>query len=395
MSDRSEAPTPRRLEEAREEGRVARSVEINSAVVLLGGALLLSGPAAGPNGLAAAFTTLMKDLFLEAARADLTTTWLYEWGLRIGLVLAPGLGLLLLGIMLLGVTAHLAQTGLLWSTKKFGDLSRMNPLAGFQRIFSIHGLIELLRALIKLLVVGWVTYNYLNASLPELKILGLNGLTLGAVRMAELAGGMVLRIGQVYLVIGALDYAYQRWEWMRGLKMTKQEIKEEFRHSEGDPLLKSYVRSQQRRMARGRMMSNVPKASVVVVNPTHLAVAIEYQPGQHAPRVLAKGAHLLAERIVTIARQHNIPVMQNIPLARAIYKNVPVDSEIPPELYLAMAEVLARVYQSVPTVAVSRPPSPASGRGAGGEGASGRGASVVFDGRGEGRPVDGKNLEEV
>ena len=342
MSDRTEAPTPKRLEEARDEGRVARSVEINSAVALLGGALLLSGPG---SSLITAFTTLIKDMLVEAARANLTTAWLYQWGFRAGLEIAPGLSGVVLGILALEVAANVAQTGLLWSTKKIGDLSRLNPLSGLQRIFSTRGLIELLRALIKLLVVGWVTYGFLNDSLPELKTLGLNGLAIGATRLAELAVGMAMRIGQVYLVIGALDYAYQRWQWMRNLKMTKQEIKEEYRHSEGDPMLKSYVRSQQRRMARGRMMSNVPKASVVVVNPTHLAVAIEYQSGQNAPRVLAKGAHLLAERIVALARQHNIPVIQNIPLARAIYKSVEVDHEIPPELYMAMAEVLARVYR--------------------------------------------------
>jgi flagellar biosynthetic protein FlhB len=343
MSDRTEAPTAKRIEEAREEGRIARSTELNSAVVLLGSAFLLGS--AG-SGLAQAFMTLMKDLLREAPHANLTTAWLQTWGLRIGLNIAPGMAELILGILALGVVVNSAQTGMLWSTKKLGpDFSRVNPLSGIKRMFSSHGLIELVRALLKLLVIGWVTYSYLMGAIPELRTLGLNGLTTGAGQLAKLSIELALRVGQVYLVLGVIDYAYQRWDWMRGLKMSKQDIKEEYKRSEGDPMLKSFIRSQQRRMARGRMMSNVPKASVVVVNPTHLAVAIEYQPGMHAPKVLAKGAHRLAERIVATAREHNIPVIQNIPLARAIYKTVEVDREIPPELYMAMAELLARVFR--------------------------------------------------
>lgn len=321
---------------------------MNSAVVLLGGSLLLGGPG---KGLIDGFQSLLRDLIAEAAHAELSTTWLYDWGLKIVLRVGPGLAAVMGGILLLGVVANLGQTGLLWSGKKLSpDLNRLNPITGFKRIFSPHGLIELLRALIKLTVVGWVAYSFLDASLPVLKVLGQTGLAAGASRLAELVGGMAMRIGQVYIVLGAADYAYQRWEWMRGLKMTKQEIKEEYRRSEGDPILKSRIRSQQRRMARTRMMANVPKASVVVVNPTHLAVAVEYEPGMAAPRVLAKGAHKLAERIVALARENNIPVVQNIPLARAMYKTVEVDQEIPPELYLAMAEVLARVFR------IQRPP---------------------------------------
>ena len=357
MSDRTEAPTPRRIEEAREEGRVARSVELNSAVALLGGALLLTNLG---RSLVDAFMLLMKELLAESARLpfevgrsledgaaqNVLISWLYEWGLRIGLEILPGLGGILAGILVLGVVTTLAQTGMLWTSKKMGlDFSRINPLTGFRRMFSMHGLIELLRSGLKLALVGWVAYNFLNASLPDLKVIGQVGLGQGAVRLADLASGMILSVGQAYLALAAVDYAYQRWEWLRGLKMTKQEIKEEYRRSEGDPILKNHIRSQQRRMARGRMMAHVPKSDVVVVNPTHLAVAIEYHAGMNAPRVLAKGAHRLAERIVELARQNNIPVVQNIPLARAIYKTVAVDQEIPPELYLVMAEVLAYVYR--------------------------------------------------
>jgi flagellar biosynthetic protein FlhB len=156
---------------------------------------------------------------------------------------------------------------------------------------------------------------------------------------------LAMRVGSIYLILAVADYAYQRWDLMRNLRMSKDEIKEEYKQSEGDPFMKSRIRSQMRRMARSRMMSNVPKATVVVTNPTHLAIAIEYRDGMNAPRVLAKGAHHTAERIVAVARKNNIPVVQNIPLARAIYKRIDIDKEIPPDLYLAMAEVLAYVYR--------------------------------------------------
>jgi flagellar biosynthetic protein FlhB len=149
----------------------------------------------------------------------------------------------------------------------------------------------------------------------------------------------------MYLVLAVADYAYQRWDLYKNLRMSKEEIKEENKRSEGDPMLKSRVRSMQRQMARGRMMSNVPKATVVITNPTHLAVAIEYQEGMPAPRLLAKGPYRVAQRIVKIARENQIPVIQNIPLARAIYKNIEIGQEISPDLYLAMAEVLAYVYK--------------------------------------------------
>jgi flagellar biosynthesis protein FlhB len=157
---------------------------------------------------------------------------------------------------------------------------------------------------------------------------------------------LAVRVGSVYLVLAVADYAYQRYRFMKSMKMSKQEVKEDFKRSEGDPFLRNRIRSQQRALARNRMMSNVPKASVVITNPTHLAIAIEYSPDKMAaPKVLAKGAFEIAQRIVTIARENNIPIVQNIPLARAIFKSVEVEQQIPPDLYVAVAEVLAYIYR--------------------------------------------------
>ncbi len=162
---------------------------------------------------------------------------------------------------------------------------------------------------------------------------------------ADLSISLLMRIGGMYLVLAVADYAYQRWELYKNLKMSKDDIKQEMKRAEGDPMLKNRVRSMQRQIARGRMMANVPKATVVITNPTHLAVAIEYQEGMKAPKVLAKGPFRVAERIVKIAKENHIPVVQNIPLARAIYKNINIGQEISPDLYLAMAEVLAYIYK--------------------------------------------------
>ena len=161
----------------------------------------------------------------------------------------------------------------------------------------------------------------------------------------EVSISLVIRVGSMYLVLAVADYAYQRWDLYKNLRMSKDDIKQEQKRSEGDPLLKSRIRNMQRRMARGRMMANVSKASVVITNPTHLAVAIEYHEGMKAPRVLAKGPYHVAQKIIQIAKENNIPIVQNIPVARAIYKTIDIGQEISSDLYLAMAEILAYVYK--------------------------------------------------
>jgi flagellar biosynthesis protein FlhB len=258
-----------------------------------------------------------------------------------------------------GVT--LGQTQFLWAGKKIGfDAKRLNPLEGFKRIFSKHGLIELLRSLLKLGLVSWVAYGFLRANADQLLTLTQLDLATAVGQFIRLAVALTIRVGGMYLVLAAADYAYQRWDLYKNLKMSKDEIKEENKRSEGDPMLKSRVRGMQRQMARGRMMANVPKATVVITNPTHLAIAIEYEDGMRAPKVLAKGPYRVAERIVKIAKEHHIPVIQNIPLARAIYKTVDIGQEISPDLYLAVAEVLAYVYKLRGKFPANMRPAPTS-----------------------------------
>jgi flagellar biosynthetic protein FlhB len=343
MSDRTEAPTPRRRQDAREEGRVARSMELNAAAALLVGGLLLRGPGKG-------LVNIFEDQILTSISAlptvNITDAWLRQMAFTTLTGVLPGLGLVVLGLMVTGVAISVGQSGLIWVAKRKNfDLGRINPLEGLKRMFSVRGLVELLKALLKLGVVGYAAYGFLRSHATDLIQLSQLDVPGAASLLAGMAMALTLRVGAVYAILAVADYAYQRWDLMRNLRMTKQEIKEEIKRSEGDPFYKGRIRQQQRRIARMRMMANVPKATVVVTNPTHLAVAIQYSPEMNAPKVVAKGADVLAKKIISIARAHNVPVVQNIPVARAIFKTIEVDQEISPELYVAMAEILAYVFR--------------------------------------------------
>jgi flagellar biosynthetic protein FlhB len=243
--------------------------------------------------------------------------------------------------------ASAAQVGFLWTTQPLvPDLGRFNPAAGLSRLFGPRGLVEAVKALLKVLVVGWVVYTAVRARLPDLVALG----TLPTPHLLTLLGTLLytlaLRVSLVFLVIALLDYAYQRWDYEKSLKMSKEEIKQEHKQSEGDPLIKGAIRQRQRDAARKRMMQDVPKADVVITNPTHVAIALAYDVGaMRAPQVLAKGQDELAARIRELAAEHDIPFVENPPLARTLYKQVEIGQEIPAALYAAVAEVLAYVYE--------------------------------------------------
>ncbi len=342
--DRTEPPTARRIREARDEGRVARSQELNAAASLLVGAWLLQS--AGGR-LITDIQCLLVSAVTTLPSTDISGTWLLDLILTDVLRLAPGVAMIVLGLLFTGVAVTIAQTGLLFAHKKLRfDLNKLNPLQGLKRLFSAQGLSELIKALLKLVVVLWVSYTFLRSRVVELLGMGQTDFHTALHNWANLAITLALRVGSAYLLLALTDYAYQRWQYMRSLRMTKEEVKEEIKQQEGDPKIRSRIRSQQRRLAMSRMMSKVPQADVVITNPTHLAIAVQYDPQQMgAPRVLAKGAYRIAERIVSIAREHRIHVTQNIPVARAIYQGVDVDQEIPSELYAAMAEILAYVYR--------------------------------------------------
>jgi flagellar biosynthetic protein FlhB len=344
MAEKTEAPTGRRLSEARREGQVAQSQELNAAASLLVGGWLLNGPG---KKLLFDFQGMLISTVSTLPKGEISIEWVKETFINDILRIGADFSAIVIILGVTGVSITLGQTGFLWASKRLGiDLNRVNPLSGLKRLFSAQGLVELLKSLLKLLVVGWVSYGFLRNRAVELMGLSQTDLISALTWWASMVISLMSRVGGAYLILAILDYTYQRWHHQRSLRMTKEEIREEYKQTEGDPVIKGRVRSAMRRMARMRMMANVPKADVVITNPTHLAIAIKYEPEtMKAPKVLAKGAHLVAERIVASARAHGVPVIQNIPLARAIYKLVDLEQEIPSQLYVAMAELLAYVYR--------------------------------------------------
>ncbi|HDR9151454.1 TPA: flagellar type III secretion system protein FlhB [Burkholderia vietnamiensis] len=342
--DRTEAATPRRREKAREEGQVARSRELASFALLAAGfygTWLVSGPSG------AHLQTMLRSAFtFDRATAFDTHRMLSA----AGTASAEGLAAVLPILALTGLAALLAPMALggwLISQKTFElKFDRLDPIAGLGRMFSIQGPIQLAMSVAKTMVVGGIGGVAIWRSKDEL--LGLATQPLGAA-LADALNLVAVCCGTTVagmLVLAGLDVPYQLWQYNKKLRMTKEEVKREHRENEGDPHVKGRIRQQQRAIARRRMMAAVPKADVVVTNPTHFAVALQYTDGEmRAPKVVAKGVNLVAARIRELAAEHNVPLLEAPPLARALYHNVELEREIPGSLYSAVAEVLAWVYQ--------------------------------------------------
>jgi len=346
MSDRTEEPTPRKLEEARKEGQTVKSIELNTAAALMVGSWLINGPGRQiSTDLQGLLSNALTNLPKNVVDGEVwVRQLLFSDVIRVGYDLL----IFLFGMALTGIVVTVSQTGPMFAQKQIGfDFNKVNPLTGFKRMFSGQGVMEFLKALIKLLVVGYVAYDYLMNRSTQLIMLVQMPFLSGIATWLQFASEMITRVAGVYLIAAFADYFYQRQTFMKSMKMSKEEIKEESRKTEGDPLIKGRIRNQQRRFARMRMMSNVQKADVVITNPTHLALAIQYdQATMLAPKVLAKGADFVALQIKKIAAEHNVPVIENKPLARGLYNVVEIDQEIPAEFYVAIAEILAYVYQT-------------------------------------------------
>ncbi|MEK7375973.1 MAG: EscU/YscU/HrcU family type III secretion system export apparatus switch protein, partial [Candidatus Margulisiibacteriota bacterium] len=248
---------------------------------------------------------------------------------------------------IIAFAAEAFQTGFASSTEPLSPkLERINPLEGFKRMFSLQGFVELIKSLLKVFIVFWITWSAAKDDLT-----GVIALMDAHPWQAVLLGGTIayniaIRVGVFYIMIAGLDYLYKKWEYMKNLRMTKQEVKEEYKRLEGDPMIKQRIRELQRQVAYQRMMSAVPGADVVVTNPTHLAVALLYDASKmKSPTVVAKGQMLVAEEIKKIAEDHYVPVVENEVLARAIYKSTKIGSEVSGEMYQAVAEILAFVYK--------------------------------------------------
>src|SRR5579884_1917803 len=343
MSDeRTETPTARRLDELSDRGSTARSQDLISALALLAAVIGLGQVA--PAYLGWTIVALRAEI-LRSSQATLTASDLPGLFAPMG----PAVLIVLAGVILPAATVALAA-GLFQIRGRLAygavrpDPGRLNPLAGFRRLVSAEAFVGLLWPLLKLVVVCLAIQGPIRRVLGELPTAVAGGFD----AQLRVLGNTALEVARdgtgALAVLAVVDVVYRRWQFLRQARMTRHEVREELRQSEGDPNVRGRIRAQQRRMARNRMMHRVPGATVVIVNPTHVAVALAYDQTRVAPEVVAKGADLLAARIIAIAREHRVPVVPNPPLARALYRSVEVGQPIPSPLYQAVAEVLAYVF---------------------------------------------------
>lgn len=342
--DKTEEATPRKKREARKKGQVPKSKEIGLVLTLLTCTILIDLLSSFASGnLKSTFYYFLND----GIKQDLTYNNLKAISLkflwRFAIIYLP----IALPIMVVGILANYMQTGFLFTTEPLKPkLSKLNPINGFKRIFSMRTLVELLKDLVLVTIVGYVGYKFLKDN--YVNILNMGNLSIVAIGPAfkSLVVSIFKKITMIMAVIALADYIYQRRTYNKDLKMTKQEVKEEYKQDEGDPQIKGKIRQKQREMAARRMMQAVPDATVVVTNPTHIAVALKYKEGEtEAPIVLAKGAGYVAIKIKEIAKESEIPIIENKPLARLMYEEVDINSEIPTGMYQAVAEILALVYK--------------------------------------------------
>lgn len=342
--ERTEPASPRRLEEARNKGNIPRSRELNTfAILITAGATLLMMGAPLTQGL---MSLLKRGLTFDRAALDAPDfMWnsLIQNMLDMLILFFP----LLLVLLIAALAAPMMLGGWLLSAQALEpDFNRTNPIKGISRIFSATSLAELGKGVAKSLVVGIIGFSVIWHYRQESLALATEPLHSGTAHLAHLLGWSFLLITAAMVLIVAIDVPYQLWEYHRKLRMTKEEVRQEMKESEGDPQLKGRIRAMQREMARKRMMAEVPKADVIVTNPTHYAVALRYNEKEmRAPRVVAKGTYLLAERIRELGAENGVPILRTPPLARALYKHAELDQEIPTALFAAVAEVLAYVYQ--------------------------------------------------
>ncbi len=343
--DRTEKPTPKKLQDARKKGQVAQSREIPSALILITSlGVFYFGGSIMARQLAYIMRVSFRDLggawVQSAASVNLMTDWLFDQTIAI---IVP----LMIALLIIGVIANVAQFGFNFKEDLFvPDFKKMNPISGTKRLFSLKSLVELIKSVLKISFVGLIAFLVLHGELVTIPSLIHMEVVDTAAFMGEVAFKIAFFVCLGLIVLAAADFTYQKWQHQKDLMMTKQEVKEERKLSEGDPQVKSRIRSMQIEMAQRRMMEAIPTADVVITNPTHFAIAIKFDPDEMAaPEVVAKGADHMAHRIRETAEEHAVPLVENKPLARALYRTTEIGDSIPVDLYRAVAEVLAYVYR--------------------------------------------------
>lgn len=343
--DKTEKATPKKRQEARKKGQVLQSREVTAALVLTFAFIcirLLGGNAYSniSNFMGKLYTqyAMMPDLYTSSGLNKL----FQECVQLVAGILIPVFAVALI----IGTATGFAQVGFLFTMEPLSfKISRLNPFNGLKRLFSSQGAMELAKSVLKIAIVGYVAFSYFNGEAENIiKLMEFEPLQIGSY-VGITAMNIAIRICVVLVLLGLVDYGYQWWEYEKNLKMSKQEVKEEYKQTEGNPEVKSRIKQKQRQISMRRMLTQVPQADVVITNPTHFAVALKYDANESdAPMVLAKGQDFMALRIKEIAKENKVEIVENKTLARTLYETVEVGDAVPPELYQAVAEVLAFVY---------------------------------------------------
>ncbi len=344
VQDKTEAPTSKKREDARNKGSVAKSMDLNSALVLLVCLALIKSLA---SFFVQGLDSMLRDALAQLSNPELTQTRVLGLASDNGVKMLILCGPILAAAGAVGFATNVMQVGLKASPQSMApDLNRMNPISGLAKMCSGRGFVELLKSVLKIFIVGYVVYAFLQAELPNFTKLADMALRDSVSVVALMCWRMMIKAGAAMAMIAIIDYGYQKWSFEQSIKMTKQEVRDEYKMQEGDPQLKGQIRQRQRDMVKQRMMQNVPKADVIITNPTHYAVAIQYdQEKMGAPTVVAKGQRLLAQKIKDVAIANGVPIVENKPVARALYAAVEVGDQIPENLYQAVAEILAYVFR--------------------------------------------------
>jgi flagellar biosynthetic protein FlhB len=345
--DRTERATPKKRRDARERGQVLKSGEVNTAVcaIVMFGLMLFLWPK---------ITRQMMDVYTDylspaviPAAAEVTVPYLLALFRRILYTLAQILLPVLGCAVIVGFAVNIGQVGFLFTTKTLmPKLERISPLKGFKRIFSTRTLVELIKSILKIIVLGYILYLEYTKILPDFPTYIGTDIYTSFLQIMKTAFSIALKMSLALGIIAAFDFLFQWWRYEKDLRMTKQEVKDEYKLTEGDPQIKGKIRQKQRQMSAMRMMERVPSADVIITNPTHYAVALRYEEGvDNAPVVIAKGKDYIARKIKEVAREHKIALVENRLLAQTLYNICEIDEEIPAEFYQAVADILVYVYR--------------------------------------------------
>ncbi|MCI6084779.1 flagellar biosynthesis protein FlhB [Selenomonas sp.] len=340
--DKTEEPTAKKREEAAKKGQVGKSQEVSTAFVLLIGFFVIKALWERIYANIAEYTVYIFGHLNQTIDVETVLNLFIGMVFVLGQTAFP----IMIAVMIVGLAVNIFQGGWHFNSEKLEPkLDNLNPINGFGRLFSKRSLVELVKSLLKIAIIGFFIYNYLKDEIFTMPQFIFYDLTTSLSKISDIIFGLVFQVIGVIMILAFADLAYQKWQTTQDLKMTKQEVKDEFKQVEGDPQIKGKIRQKQRQMAMSRMMQEVPKADVIVTNPTHFAVALKYEKGMMAPKVVAKGADFVAQKIKSVGRENDVPLVENRPLARALYASAEVGDFVPRELYQSVAEVLAYVYR--------------------------------------------------